>query len=240
MALLKKLSILGSLALHAVALGAAWGTFVSFASESAPAHMEAFLASAASRDQARPLDRPAPEKPREFEPPPPQPPGAPSPEPALPEPRPAAAPVSPLEITKHPDLGLWRLRTKRAPQPTSTAAPTASESTPERDRTATDRELAPTLEEVVDGLALVEHGPPPRYPRGAWRLHLEGTVILLAQVAPSGRVVAVEVEQSSGHPVLDRAAIRALEGWRFRARSGAAGRRGTYRARVPFAFRVTR
>lgn len=58
--------------------------------------------------------------------------------------------------------------------------------------------------------------PPPPYPRAAIRNGLTGTVWLRVLVDESGGPVAVEVEQGSGHRVLDDAARRqVLANWRF-------------------------
>jgi protein TonB len=53
------------------------------------------------------------------------------------------------------------------------------------------------------------------YPRLAKREEWEGTVILRAQVLPNGRVGAVSIQKSSGHSVLDEAAVSAAKTWSF-------------------------
>ena len=53
----------------------------------------------------------------------------------------------------------------------------------------------------------------PRYPTMARRLGLEGAVKLLIRVAADGRVLGVTVVESSGHKVLDEAAVKAVETW---------------------------
>jgi periplasmic protein TonB len=53
------------------------------------------------------------------------------------------------------------------------------------------------------------------YPRLARREEWEGTVILRAQVLPNGRVGSVSVQKSSGHSVLDDAAVSAAKTWSF-------------------------
>ena len=58
--------------------------------------------------------------------------------------------------------------------------------------------------------------PPPPYPRQAIRNGWTGTVWLRVLVDESGRPIVVEVEQGSGHRVLDDAARRqVLSNWRF-------------------------
>lgn len=57
---------------------------------------------------------------------------------------------------------------------------------------------------------------PPRYPRDAARLGLEGTVLLRVQVDASGNVLNVDIEQGSGVRELDQAAQRHVKRhWRF-------------------------
>jgi len=56
---------------------------------------------------------------------------------------------------------------------------------------------------------------PPDYPLEALRQRFEGTVLLRVHVAANGRVAEVEILDSSGHPILDAAAVRAIRSWRF-------------------------
>ena len=62
----------------------------------------------------------------------------------------------------------------------------------------------------------------PSYPANARRLGIQGTTLLSVFVAVDGRVGDVVVQQSAGHPDLDRAAADAVKRWRFEpARRGA-------------------
>ncbi|PSM14759.1 energy transducer TonB [Stenotrophomonas maltophilia] len=58
-------------------------------------------------------------------------------------------------------------------------------------------------------------GVSPRYPRQAMQEGLSGRSLLKAVVDAQGTVAAVVVERSSGHSVLDEAAVEELRGWRF-------------------------
>ncbi|QDV08916.1 transport protein TonB [Planctomycetes bacterium Poly30] len=58
--------------------------------------------------------------------------------------------------------------------------------------------------------------PPPIYPRLAERRGWTGTTVLLIDVAADGTVTGVRIESSSGHEVLDEAAVAAVRTWRFR------------------------
>jgi len=58
--------------------------------------------------------------------------------------------------------------------------------------------------------------PPPVYPAAARRRGLQGLVVLLVRVLPDGSAGALSVAESSGHDLLDQAALDAVAGWRFR------------------------
>ena len=60
------------------------------------------------------------------------------------------------------------------------------------------------------------HCPPPPYPPRARRLRLEGEVLIRAEVLPSGRAGTLRLQHSSGHELLDEAALAAVHDWRFR------------------------
>ncbi len=57
--------------------------------------------------------------------------------------------------------------------------------------------------------------PAPAYPRVARRRGVSGTVLLAAHITPEGRADQVRVQQTSGHEVLDAAALNAVTTWRF-------------------------
>jgi TonB family protein len=58
-------------------------------------------------------------------------------------------------------------------------------------------------------------GKLPRYPREAMEQGLSGRSLLKALIDAEGAVAAVVVERSSGHALLDEAAVDELRGWRF-------------------------
>ena len=79
---------------------------------------------------------------------------------------------------------------------------------------------------------------PPRYPRRARRDGLEGRVVLSARVSAAGSIVSLEVVRSSGHEILDRAAVRAVNRWSVRpARQGS--KPVPSEIRIPILFRLT-
>ncbi|NQT38595.1 MAG: TonB family protein [Planctomycetes bacterium] len=63
--------------------------------------------------------------------------------------------------------------------------------------------------------ARLRDGRPPAYPPWAESQRLEGTVHLRIYLDSTGRVGRVEVVSSSGHPILDASAVRAVGSWRF-------------------------
>ncbi len=78
----------------------------------------------------------------------------------------------------------------------------------------------------------------PAYPRVARVQGWQGTVLVRAWVTPTGGVASARVARSSGHGVLDGAAVEAVRQWKFRP-----GRRGgqavASQAEVPITFRLT-
>jgi periplasmic protein TonB len=57
--------------------------------------------------------------------------------------------------------------------------------------------------------------PAPAYPAAARRRGLQGQVVVRAEVAADGRAARVEVKRSSGHALLDDAALAGVREWRF-------------------------
>ncbi|MEA1970677.1 MAG: energy transducer TonB, partial [Thermodesulfobacteriota bacterium] len=55
----------------------------------------------------------------------------------------------------------------------------------------------------------------PVYPSIAKRKGYEGTVLLSVKILANGTVAELRVKQSSGYSVLDRAALKAVEKWKF-------------------------
>lgn len=80
--------------------------------------------------------------------------------------------------------------------------------------------------------------PLPSYPLAARRQGLEGRVLLRVEVDASGRPTAVAVQDGSGHGILDRAASRAVSGWRFTPATHG-GRPAAGTVEVPILFRLT-
>lgn len=73
----------------------------------------------------------------------------------------------------------------------------------------------PVAGAITDMAPTLKHNPAPIYPEEARTLNIEGHVELRAQVLITGRVGKIEVLQSSGYDVLDRAARDAIRKWLF-------------------------
>ncbi len=69
--------------------------------------------------------------------------------------------------------------------------------------------------EVILATPLYRKNPPPEYPARARRRHLQGTVVLGVSVSRDGEVEELEIHESSGHKLLDRAALKAVRSWLF-------------------------
>lgn len=69
----------------------------------------------------------------------------------------------------------------------------------------------------TDGKAGKYQNSPPQYPFVAERNGWEGVVLLKALIEREGKPAKVEIEKSSGHRVLDEAALKAVKNWQFTA-----------------------
>jgi periplasmic protein TonB len=79
--------------------------------------------------------------------------------------------------------------------------------------------------------------PPPVYPPEAFRKRIEGTVVIYAEVLPSGASGQVQVAQSSGHRILDDEAVATIKKWRFTPGTQN-GRTTTQWVQIPITFRI--
>lgn len=171
--------------------------------------------------------------PPKVEPPPPPPPKpeqpAPRPKAVTPRPapsRPAAAPVvaadTPLVAANADTVQVARAPVQAAPEPAPEPAPPAK------------------VEEPVTepkGYAGYLRNPAPDYPAAAQKRGLEGKVVLKVHVLASGQPDNVTVAKSSGHQILDDAALKAVTQWAFApARRGQTPIDGW--VQVPLTFKI--
>ncbi len=73
----------------------------------------------------------------------------------------------------------------------------------------------PPVKVVREASPAYKDNPRPRYPKRAKRRGYEGTVVLEVLVDRSGRVKELRILTSSGHQVLDKAALKSVNGWLF-------------------------
>ena len=176
----------------------------------------------------------------EVPPPPPSPPIKPSPPPPvtpvrpslaptplalapLPTPQPTPAPVSPPTLAAAAPVNAPVLATAPvAPAPSVVAVP------------------APNLPAKVDmptTVADYQAKSPPMYPAMSKRMGEQGRVVLRVLIGADGVPQQAEVQQSSGHGRLDRAAAEAVMRWRY-----VPGKRGgvpeTMWFQVPIEFKL--
>jgi periplasmic protein TonB len=133
------------------------------------------------------------------------------PPPAAPRPTPAAAPSPPRDAPRPSAAELFERgleRARMAPTPEASAA-FRSARTHYLDTLAA--RSAPEAAYLEAWIRKVERIGNLNYPEEARRRGLSGTLVLTARLAADGRVLTVDVTQSSGEPILDAAAIRTVE-----------------------------
>lgn len=135
------------------------------------------------------------------------------PEPPVPSPLPAPQPARPV------------------PQPiqqVSSAGPAVAREIP------AEKTSAPA---IIQARPAYRINPKPVYPELARRRNWQGTVALAVTVESDGRPVQVDIDTSSGYPLLDTAAMRAVRSWRFHPGTEN-GRPVTMTVLVPIDFRL--
>ena len=163
--------------------------------------------------KAEPVLEPEPviEKPVEEEPKPePVPKSKPESEPAATAPEPELAEEA-SELVREPSVPAGENENSAGESPTSQAG-----TTPETAR-------------VFDQLKQIPGNPLPEYPKEALEQKWEGVVEVLYYVSTGGFVEQIQIGRSSGHIVLDNAAIKALSRYRYEL-----GQEGWVRHRVEF------
>jgi periplasmic protein TonB len=157
------------------------------------------------------------------EPPPPPPP--PRPEPVVFRPKPVVRP----QVVKQPEV--------RPQQPIVTDLPTPVSVPAVPDTAPVESIAAPVADTAPSAVGYKSMKQVP-YPRISITRREEGTVMLRVLVGTDGAPQQIEVERSSGHVALDRAAREAVMKWRFEpgTRNGA-----PYAAwgLVPISFRLS-
>jgi periplasmic protein TonB len=79
------------------------------------------------------------------------------------------------------------------------------------------------------------NNPAPAYPASAKRKGQQGTTLLNVSVTAQGQVSSLHILRSSGHLLLDKAAVRAVKQWKF-IPATQAGKNVAARVNVPITF----
>lgn len=152
---------------------------------------------------------PAPTPPKPPEPPKPVP-----PKPVI-KPKPVVKP-KPKPVVKEYKTDPILIPVAKEPTPLPVTQPVFAP-TPAKAAPAKAAPPAPAKESFTQAQVGANYGynPKPKYPSVARSRGWEGKVILRVQVSADGDSEGVTVVQSSGHDILDEAAVDAVEGWRF-------------------------
>jgi protein TonB len=150
--------------------------------------------------------------------------------PVPPQPQPRAEPIVPQVPAPPPEIRLEpSAQPVPAPPPTppamtppSAALPTAGPPDPPG-RPGPPQPPSPPASTGTQAVAAAPprfdvaylDNPKPAYPLSARRMQLEGTVRLRVLVNAAGKAEQVELQATSGSPVLDRSAMDAVRRWRF-------------------------
>lgn len=179
-------------------------------------------------------------------------PEAPSAAPALAE-TPPELPPEPASEAPAPEPAPLTPAASPSPEPAVAAATPVPQA--KRQNTGKKQSSAPTLHAATQGRTAgnadsaggsagggmqgvrVRSNPRPEYPAKARSERQEGVVLVSVEIGPDGSPVGVALGSSSGFPLLDDAAVRAVRRWRFEPAS-AAGRAVGSHAEVPIRFNL--
>jgi len=152
------------------------------------------------------------------------------PTPPVVPPKPQPAPVKPKKAPVMPKKTPVVPKPVRAPTPTPEPAPAAKPETAAPAPTPPAAPVAapprpavapaaqpPKTETFTEAnyKANYKSNPKPEYPRIAKSRGWQGKVLLRVQVTADGHSAGISVQQSSGHEMLDEAAIEAVKHWTF-------------------------
>ncbi len=99
---------------------------------------------------------------------------------------------------------------------------------PDTGTAAPSTQIAPTQPMAVET-------PPPAYPEELACAGVSGQVGIILNIGADGMPKDVRVEDGSGHPELDKAAVDAVKGWKFQAGTSR-GKPAETPLRVPITF----
>jgi periplasmic protein TonB len=79
--------------------------------------------------------------------------------------------------------------------------------------------------------------PPPTYPEECRKMKEEGLVVIRTEVDADGKVASEGLIQSSGFPLLDKVALKTVQGWQFKP-ARIAGLAVSTSVNIPVRFRL--
>ncbi len=138
-----------------------------------------------------------------------------SPEPPAPEPVAVPPPAPPeSELLRDDEMAEKHKIIKKKP-PEKKPQPQPVQEQPKIPTPVTESKPAPAPVTTARYDADYLNNPAPGYPQLSRRLGEEGQVMVRAQVSAEGKVLSVELKQSSGFERLDEAALKAVAKYRF-------------------------
>lgn len=129
------------------------------------------------------------------------------------QPKPIPKKIPPVVQQKAPDFAPTEQAVE--PQPVTQTAPTQTSTVSDSKGTTTPTTTNTQQFTEANFRANYAHNPKPEYPSIAKSRGWQGKVMLRVQVSAEGLSDAVAVETSSGHEILDEAAIEAVKKWKF-------------------------
>ncbi len=142
--------------------------------------------------------------------------------------KPAAKPAKPKTAPQKPAMAKPRYTAPSQTAKTIATAKSATSATPGKAPVAATHEHYPARYRGPQ--------PAPNYPRMARRRGLEGICVIEVLMDTQGEVITLALKQSTGHTILDQAALAAVKNWKFIAPTGIAG---SSKALVPVRFELT-
>lgn len=148
--------------------------------------------------------------------------------------KPAAKPAKPKTAPQKPATAKPHNTVPSQTANTIETSKSATSVTPGKAPVAAHRPVASALEHYPARYRGPQ--PAPNYPRMARRRGLEGTCVIEVIMDTQGEVITLALKRSTGHTILDQAALAAVKNWKFIAPTGIAG---SSKALVPVRFELT-
>lgn len=153
-----------------------------------------------------------------------------------------AEPAKPKVLVEKPQVAKKLERpaepARQVPAPTSLASTRPAESVPKPAAQAAPARAAAPVEVVSREPAFLDPPRQPSYPAQARRRNQQGTVLVEVRLDERGAQRELKVVRSSGVESLDRAALEAVAGWRFRPET-LDGQAVPSRVQIPIRFALT-